>query len=119
MKYYPAGATTHSDAGVRDLARCKATLAAMVAHDMPLLMHGEVTDPGIDIFDRENVFIETQLVPLIREFPELRVVLEHITTREAVAFVERSSARVPITCCSIATTFLSAAFAHTTTACRC
>lgn len=97
VKYYPAGATTHSDAGVRDLARCKATLAAMAVHDMPLLMHGEVTDPSVDIFDRERVFIETQLEPVVREFPGLRVVLEHITTREAVAFVERSSARVAAT----------------------
>jgi dihydroorotase len=97
VKYYPAGATTHSDEGVTDLARCKATLAAMAEHDLPLLMHGEVTDPNIDIFDRERVFIETQLDPVVREFPELRVVLEHITTLEAVAFIERSSARVAAT----------------------
>ncbi|MDZ4730281.1 MAG: dihydroorotase, partial [Xanthomonadales bacterium] len=97
VKYYPAGATTHSNAGVRDLARCKESLAAMEAHDLPLLMHGEVTDPSIDIFDREQVFIETQLEPLVREFPQLRVVLEHITTCEAVDFVERSSARVAAT----------------------
>ncbi len=97
VKYYPAGATTHSDAGVRDLARCKATLAAMAAHDLPLLMHGEVTDPDIDIFDREHIFIETQLKPTLQEFPELRVVLEHITTRDAVDFVEQSSARIAAT----------------------
>ena len=97
VKYYPAGATTHSDAGVNDLARCSETLAAMALHDLPLLMHGEVTDPGIDIFDRERAFIETQLEPAVREFPELRIVLEHITTRDAVAFVERSSARVAAT----------------------
>ena len=97
VKYYPAGATTHSDAGVSDLARCKATLAAMAEHDLPLLMHGEVTNPNIDIFDRERVFIETQLDPLVREFRELRVVLEHITTLEAVAFIEQSSSRVAAT----------------------
>jgi dihydroorotase len=97
VKYYPAGATTHSDAGVRDLARCEATLAAMEAHDLPLLMHGEVTDPNIDIFDRERVFIETQLEPAVNRFPGLRVVLEHITTREAVVFVERSASRVAAT----------------------
>ena len=97
VKYYPAGATTHSDAGVRDLARCEATLAAMEAHDLPLLMHGEVTDPSIDIFDRERVFIETQLEPAVIQFPRLRVVLEHITTSEAVRFVERSSTRVAAT----------------------
>ena len=97
VKYYPAGATTHSDAGVRDLARCKATLAAMAKHDLPLLMHGEVTDPAIDIFDREHIFIETQLKPTLHEFPELRVVLEHITTRDAVAFVEQSPARIAAT----------------------
>ncbi len=97
VKYYPAGATTHSDAGVRDLARCKPTLAALAKHDLPLLMHGEVTDPAIDIFDREHVFIETQLKPTLHEFPELRVVLEHITTREAVKFVERSSDRIAAT----------------------
>ncbi|HET9034113.1 MAG TPA: dihydroorotase [Dokdonella sp.] len=97
VKYYPAGATTHSDAGVRDLARCKATLAAMATHDLPLLMHGEVTDPSIDIFDREHTFIETRLKPTLQEFPELRVVLEHITTRHAVEFVERSSERIAAT----------------------
>ena len=97
VKYYPAGATTNSAAGVRDLANCEATLAAMEEHDLPLLMHGEVTDPDIDIFDRERVFIETQLEPAVRQFPKLRVVLEHITTREAVAFVEQSSNRVGAT----------------------
>ena len=97
VKYYPAGATTHSDAGVRDLARCKATLAAMAKHDLPLLMHGEVTDPTTDIFDREHIFIETQLKPTLHEYPELRVVLEHITTRDAVAFVEQSPARIAAT----------------------
>lgn len=97
VKYYPAGATTNSDAGARDLAHCEATLAAMEEHDLPLLMHGEVTDPNVDIFDRERVFIETQLEPAVRQFPGLRVVLEHITTREAVEFVESSASRVAAT----------------------
>lgn len=97
VKYYPAGATTNSDAGVRDLAHCEATLAAMEEQDLPLLMHGEVTDPAIDIFDRESVFIESQLRPVVQQFPNLRIVLEHITTKEAVVFVEQSSARVAAT----------------------
>lgn len=97
VKYYPAGATTNSDAGVRDLANCEATLGAMEEHDLPLLMHGEVTDPNIDIFDRERVFIETQLEPAVRKYPHLRVVLEHITTREAVEFVEGSSEQIAAT----------------------
>ena len=97
VKYYPAGATTHSDAGVRDLARCQDVLAAMQAHDLPLLMHGEVTNPDVDIFDREHVFVEEQLTPTVQAFPGLRIVLEHITTRQAVAFVERASPRVAAT----------------------
>ena len=75
VKYYPAGATTHSDAGVRDLSRCNDTLAAMQAHDLPLLMHGEVTDPNVDIFDREHVFLAEQLEPTVRAFPNLRIVV--------------------------------------------
>lgn len=97
VKYYPAGATTHSDAGARDLSHCTDALAAMQAHDLPLLMHGEVTDPSVDIFDRERVFITDQLEPTIRQFPRLRIVLEHITTREAVTFVEQSSALIAAT----------------------
>lgn len=97
VKYYPAGATTHSDAGARSLSHCTDALAAMQAHDLPLLMHGEVTDPRVDIFDRERVFITEQLEPTIRQFPKLRIVLEHITTREAVTFVEQSSAQVAAT----------------------
>src|SRR5512140_1546776 len=77
VKYYPAGATTNSDSGVTDLRECDAVLEAMAAHGMPLLMHGEVTDPAVDIFDRESAFIETVLRPLVRRFPRLRVVLEH------------------------------------------
>jgi len=97
VKFYPAGATTHSDSGARSLSYCTDALAAMQAHDLPLLMHGEVTDPRVDIFDRERVFITDQLEPTIRQFPKLRIVLEHITTREAVTFVEQSSAQVAAT----------------------
>jgi dihydroorotase len=87
VKYYPAGATTHSDAGVTDIARCQASLEAMAGVGMPLLVHGEVTDPQVDVFDREKVFIERTLVPLVQRVPELRIVLEHITTVDAVQFV--------------------------------
>ncbi len=97
VKYYPAGATTNSDAGARSLIRCETALQAMQEHDLPLLMHGEVTDPDIDIFDRESVFIETQLEPAVRQFPQLRIVLEHITTREAADFVTQSSDKVAAT----------------------
>ncbi|MFA7279858.1 MAG: dihydroorotase [Sterolibacterium sp.] len=87
VKYYPAGATTNSAAGVTAFARCKATLARMEKLGMPLLVHGEVTDPAVDAFDREAVFIERVLSPLLRNFPGLRVVFEHITTLEAADFV--------------------------------
>lgn len=87
VKLYPAGATTHSDAGVTDIAKCFAALDMMEKLAMPLLLHGEVTDPAIDIFDRESVFIERILEPLMQRFPALRIVFEHITTQEAVAFV--------------------------------
>jgi dihydroorotase len=87
VKLYPAGATTNSAAGVTDIARCYAALEAMEKNDMPLLVHGEVTDPSIDIFDREKIFIDTVLTPVIRRFPGLRVVFEHITTQEAADFV--------------------------------
>ncbi|MDE2342604.1 MAG: dihydroorotase [Betaproteobacteria bacterium] len=87
VKYYPAGATTHSDAGVRDLYRCHETLKAMEDLGLPLLVHGEVTDPAVDIFDRERVFIERHLIPLVQRFPRLKLVLEHITTASAVKFV--------------------------------
>jgi len=88
VKYYPAGATTNSDSGVTDLKRAYPALEAMQLADLPLLLHGEVTDPEIDIFDREAVFIERHLAPLMRDFPGLRMVLEHVTTRDAVEFVE-------------------------------
>jgi dihydroorotase len=87
VKYYPAGATTNSDFGVTDIRRCDHVLETMQAVDLPLLLHGEVTDSHIDVFDREKVFIEKYLIPLISQFPQLRVVLEHITTSEAVKFV--------------------------------
>ncbi len=87
LKLYPAGATTNSDAGVTNLRKCAATLEAMQRLGVPLLVHGEVTDPAIDIFDREAVFIETVLQPLRRDFPELKVVLEHITTKDAADYV--------------------------------
>ena len=87
VKYYPAGATTNADAGVSDIGRCFQVLETMAGLGMPLLVHGEVTDPGVDVFDREKVFIERTLVPLARNLPELRVVMEHITTAEAVDFV--------------------------------
>ena len=97
VKLYPAGATTNSDAGVTDLARCRATLARMEALEIPLLVHGEVTDPAVDIFDREAVFVERTLAPLLRDFPALRVVLEHVTTREGVDFVRSCGSNVAAT----------------------
>ena len=87
VKLYPAGATTNSAAGVTDLAKCRATLARMESLGMPLLVHGEATDPAVDVFDREAVFIERVLEPLLKDFPALRVVFEHITTQQAVQFV--------------------------------
>ncbi|MBF2077922.1 MAG: dihydroorotase [Synechococcales cyanobacterium T60_A2020_003] len=87
VKYYPAGATTNSDLGVTDINKCDRVFEAMQQVDMPLLLHGEVTDPEVDVFDREKVFIEKHLISLKRRFPNLRVVLEHITTSDAVEFV--------------------------------
>jgi dihydroorotase len=87
VKYYPAGATTNSDSGVTDLRKCDAAFAAMQEVGLPLLLHGEVTDGEIDIFDREKVFIERHLIPLTLRFPRLRMVFEHITTANAVKFV--------------------------------
>jgi dihydroorotase len=88
VKLYPAGATTNSDAGVSDLHKTYPTLEAMQRIGMPLLVHGEVTSPEIDLFDREAAFIDTQLIPLRRDFPELKIVFEHITTREAAQYVQ-------------------------------
>ena len=90
VKLYPAGATTHSDAGVTDVRKTYATLEAMQRAGMPLLVHGEVTSPEVDLFDREAVFIDTQLIPLRRDFPELKIVFEHITTREAAQYVQEA-----------------------------
>ena len=87
VKLYPAGATTNSDAGVTSIAKCAKTLEAMQEHDLPLLVHGEVTDPAIDMFDREKVFIDRVMTPLRRDFPALKVVFEHITTKDAADYV--------------------------------
>ena len=92
LKLYPAGATTHSDAGVTDIRKTYATLQAMQREGLLLLVHGEVTDPEVDIFDREAVFLERVLQPLRRDFPELKVVFEHITTADAAAYVSGSDA---------------------------
>jgi dihydroorotase len=97
VKLYPAGATTHSDAGVTRLSRCFHTLEKMEEQGMPLLVHGEVVDPEVDVFDREPVFIEEVLGPLLERFRGLKVVLEHITTREAAQFVEVTGANVAAT----------------------
>jgi dihydroorotase len=88
VKLYPAGATTNSDAGVTDLRKTYPTLEAMQREGMPLLVHGEVTSPDIDLFDREAVFIDTVLIPLRRDFPQLKIVVEHITTKEAAQYVQ-------------------------------
>uniref|UniRef100_UPI0040348CAF dihydroorotase n=1 Tax=Brevundimonas sp. TaxID=1871086 RepID=UPI0040348CAF len=87
LKLYPAGATTNSDAGVTDLRKTYKTLEAMQREGLLLLVHGEVTSPEIDLFDREAVFIDQQLIPLRRDFPELKIVFEHITTQEAAHYV--------------------------------
>jgi len=97
VKYYPAGATTHSENGVTDLQRVYPVIAEMEKHDLPLLLHGEVIDSDVDVFDREAVFIERHLVPLARAFPKLRMVLEHVTTREGVAFVEQAGSNIAAT----------------------
>lgn len=97
VKLYPAGATTHSDAGVTRLSRCFHTLEKMQELGIPLLIHGEVTDPEIDIFDREKAFLEMTLGPLVERFPDLKVVLEHITTRDAVQYVEVTGPNIAAT----------------------
>lgn len=96
-KLYPAHATTGSAHGVADVAHIRAVLERMQAIDMPLLIHGEVTDHDVDIFDRERVFIERTLEPLVRDFPGLRVVFEHITTKEAAEFVAASAPNIAAT----------------------
>ncbi|RYF41389.1 MAG: dihydroorotase [Comamonadaceae bacterium] len=90
LKLYPAGATTNSDAGVTDLRKTYKTLEAMQREGLPLLVHGEVTSPEIDLFDREAVFIDQQLIPLRRDFPGLKIVMEHITTKEAAQYVAQA-----------------------------
>jgi dihydroorotase len=97
VKLYPAGATTNSDAGVTDLRKTYAALEAMQDCGLPFLVHGEVTSADIDIFDREAVFIERVLQPLLKDLPQLRVVFEHITTREAVQFVADASDNIAAT----------------------
>ncbi|MEZ5603291.1 MAG: dihydroorotase [Burkholderiaceae bacterium] len=97
VKLYPAGATTNSDAGVTDLRRTWPVLDAMQRCGMPLLVHGEVTDPQVDVFDREAVFIDTVLDPLRRDFPGLRVVFEHITTRQAAQYVSQAGTTLAAT----------------------
>ena len=92
IKLYPAGATTNSAAGVTDLGKCRPALEAMQATGLPLLIHGEVTDPEIDLFDRERVFIDRQLIPLRADFPALRIVFEHVTTKDAVDYVRDAQA---------------------------
>ena len=97
VKLYPAGATTHSDAGVTDIRRAYAAIDEMQKVDLPLLLHGEVTDRDIDLFDREAVFIDRVLEPLRRDFPELRIVLEHITTEQAAQYIATAAGRIGAT----------------------
>ncbi len=97
VKLYPAGATTNSDAGVADIKKIYPVLEAMEKADLPLLVHGEVTEHDCDIFDREKVFIDRHLCSIVRTFPALRVVLEHLTTADAVQFVEAASGNVAAT----------------------
>jgi dihydroorotase len=96
-KLYPAGATTNADAGVTDIRKIHPVLEAMQAHGMPLLIHGEVTEPEVDVFDREAVFINRVLIPVIRAFPALKIVLEHITTQDAADYVREAPATVAAT----------------------
>ena len=97
VKYYPAGATTNSDSGVTKLERAYAALAAMEKHGVVLSVHGEVADPDIDMFDRERVFVERSLAAIVRDFPGLRIVVEHITTAETAAFVAAAPSSIAAT----------------------
>lgn len=97
LKLYPAGATTNSDSGVTDVKNIYPALEAMQETGLLLLIHGEVTDAEVDVFDRENVFIETILKPLVKKFPNLKIVLEHITTKDAVDFVNNASDNIAAT----------------------
>ena len=97
VKLYPAGATTNADSGVTDLQKCGAALTEMEKSGLPLLAHGEVTDPAVDVFDREKVFIDKQLAPLIKRHPNLKVVFEHITTADAAQFVTEGDNNIAAT----------------------
>jgi len=97
VKLYPAGATTNSDSGVTSLDKCASALEAMQAVGMPLLTHGEVTDANVDVFDREKVFIERHMQPLLKRYPNLKVVFEHITTQDAAEFVAQAGNNVAAT----------------------
>lgn len=97
VKLYPAGATTHSDSGVTDVAKVYPVLEAMQQHDLPLLVHSEVTDTEVDIFDREKVFIDRILSKIVTDFPQLRLVMEHLTTKDGVEFVSAQSKKVAAT----------------------
>ncbi|MBC7803828.1 MAG: dihydroorotase, partial [Candidatus Parcubacteria bacterium] len=97
VKLYPAGATTHSDAGVTRISRCFAALEKMEQLGLPLLIHGEVTDPMVDVFDREKAFVDEVLGPVVERFSSLKVVLEHVTTRDAVQYVEVTGPNVGAT----------------------
>jgi dihydroorotase len=97
VKLYPAGATTHSDEGVTRVSRCFHALEKMQELGMPLLVHGEVTDPEVDVFDREKAFIDRVLGPLVDRFPDLKIVLEHVTTRDAVQYVEITGPNIAAT----------------------
>ena len=97
VKLYPAGATTNSDSGVTNLEKCSAALSAMEKLGMPLLVHAEVTDPDVDVFDRERVFIERNMLPLLKSYPALKVVFEHITTKDAADFVLAAPSNVAAT----------------------
>lgn len=97
FKLYPAGATTNSDAGVADVTKIYHLFAELEKQNLPLLIHGEVTDENCDIFDRERVFIERYLLDIVKNFPELRIVLEHATTKEAVEFVQSASSKIAAT----------------------
>ncbi len=97
VKYYPAGATTNADSGVTDISQTYAAIEVMEELGLPLLIHGEVTDQDVDVFDREAVFIETVLIPLLQRYPKLRVVLEHITTRQAVEFIQATKDNIAAT----------------------
>jgi dihydroorotase len=97
LKYYPAGATTNSESGVTDIERAFPVLAAMEKHGLPLLVHGEVTAAEVDVFDRERVFLDSVLAGIVRRFPQLRIVMEHLSTREAVEFVTAGGPNIAAT----------------------